>query len=130
MPSPFSTYTESARAVLTRVDPGRLYAGRPVGLRDGAILALLAGGLTIKEVANLRARAITMQGGRVNIVLERDGAFYAVLTPDLGGRVLAWLSERRLWGTPEPVFTGPQGPLTVQGIHHVLNRYRPGRTRR
>ena len=63
-------------------------------------------------------------------VLDRDGAFYAVLTPDLGGRVLAWLRERRLWGTPAPVFTGPQGPLTVQGIHHVLNRYRPGRTRR
>ena len=117
--------TESARAVLARVDPGRLRGGRPQGLRDGAIVALLAGGLTIKEIASLRASAITMQGGRVNIALERDGAFYAVLTPDLGGRVLAWLSERRLWGSPEPVFTGPYGPLTVQGIHHVINRHLP-----
>ena len=121
---------ESAREVLTRVDPGRLYAGRPLGLRDGAIFALLAGGLTIREIAGLRANAITMHGGRVNIALERDGAFYAVLTPDLGGRVLVWLSEHRLWGSPEPVFAGPRGPLTVQGVHHVLNRYRPGRTRR
>ena len=116
---------ESARAVLARVDPGHLRGGRPQGLRDGAIVALLAGGLTIKEIASLRASSITMQGGRVTVALVRDGAFYAVLTPDLGSRVLAWLSELRLWGTPEPVFTGPYGPLTVQGIHHVLNRHRP-----
>jgi hypothetical protein len=123
-------YTARARAVLPWVDPGRVYKGQPVGLRDGAILAFLAGGLTTREVITLRASAITMQGGRVNIALERDGAFYAVLTPDQGGRVLAWLSESRLWGSPEPVFTGPQGPLTIQGIHHVLNRHRPGRSRR
>lgn len=121
---------ERARVLLPRVDPGRLYAGRPLGLRDGAIFALLAGGLTIREIASLRASAITMHGGRVNIALERDGAFYAVLTPDLGGRVLVWLSERRLWGSPESVFAWPRGPLTVQGVHHVLNRYRPRKTRR
>ena len=118
---------ESARAALARVDPGHLRGGRPQGLRDGAIVALLAGGLTVKEVAGLPASSITMQGGRVTIALVRDGAFYAVLPPDLGSRVLAWLSERRLWGTSEPVFTGPYGPLTVQGIHHVVNRHRPGR---
>ena len=104
--------------------------GWPVGLRDGALLALIAAGLTTEELVELKAAAITMERGRLRIALRRYGvAWYAVLPADLGGRVLAWLNERRLWATPEPVFTGLQaleiqGPLSPLSINQILHRYR------
>jgi len=90
-----------------------------------ALLALIAAGVTAEELAELKASAITMERGRLWIALRRYGlAWYVVLSPDLGGRVLAWLNERRLWATPEPVFTGIQGPLSSISIYQILHRYR------
>jgi site-specific recombinase XerD len=116
---------ERAREVLPQVDPARLRWGWPVGLRDGALLALLAAGVTTEELAELKASAVTMERSRLRVALRRHGvAWFVVLSSDLGGHVLAWLTERRLWGTTEPVFTGIQGPLSPMGIHQILHRYR------
>ena len=121
---------ERARAVLPRVDPARLRSGWPVGLRDGALLALLAVGLTAREISRLHASALTMSRGKLLVTVHRQGiTWYAVLPADLGGRVLAWLTERRLWAEGAPVFTGPRGPLSPKSIHTILNRYRRSRCR-
>jgi len=40
--------------------------------------------------------------------------------------MLAWLTDRRLWGTAEPVITCPWGPLSLDGIYTLLRRYRRG----
>ncbi|HWM95200.1 MAG TPA: hypothetical protein VN493_30885 [Thermoanaerobaculia bacterium] len=122
---------EHAHEVLPHVDPGRLRSGRPVGLRDGALLALVAAGLSAVEIAGLRASAVTMAGGRLVVSVRRHGVTWsAVLPTDLGARLLAWLSERRLWAIPEPVFRGGQGPLTPYGVRKVLDRYRKAPKRR
>jgi len=116
---------ERAREVLPLVDPGRLRWGWPVGLRDGALLALVAAGLTTEELVALQATAITMDRGTLRVDLPRHGQAWSVnLTVDLASRLLAWLTERRIWATAETVFTGIQGPLTPMGIHQVLHRYR------
>src|SRR5687768_8838858 len=47
-----------ALALLPLVDPDRMRSGRVVGLRDGAVLALAAAGLTTIEIAALPASAI------------------------------------------------------------------------
>jgi integrase len=122
---------ERAREVLPQVDPARLRWGWPVGLRDGALLALIAAGLTPEELAELKASAITMERGRLWIALRRYGvAWYAVLPADLGSRLLAWINERRLWAANEPVFTGIQGPLSPISIYQILHRYRQGKAPR
>jgi hypothetical protein len=118
---------EEARAALPQVDPGRVRSGLPVGLRDGALLALVIAGLSSKEIAGLKASEITMAGGR--LVLSNCGADAdrsVILSIHLGGRLLAWLSERRLWAVPEPVFS----PLTSNGVRQVLARYRRALRRR
>lgn len=123
-----------ARTLLPRVDPGRVRSGRAVGLRDGAVLALVATGLTAAEIAALRATAITMANRQAVVAIHRDGiSWFIVLPDDLGGRLLAWLTEARIWGLPEPVFQGCRGPLTPMGIWKILERYRnprEGRSRR
>jgi hypothetical protein len=82
-----------------------------VGLRDGALLALVAAGLSAVEIAGLKASAVTMEGCRLVVSVRRHGVTWtAVLPTDLGARLLAWLSECRLWAVPEPVFQGIQGP--------------------
>ena len=122
---------EQARAILPQVDPGRVRSGRPLGLRDGALLALVAAGLSSEEIADLKASAITMAGGRLVISIRRHGVIWSViLSASLGVRLLAWLSERRLWAVPEPVFQGIQGPLTSIGVRQVLGRYRKALRRR
>ena len=117
---------QKARAVLPRVDPARQRAGWPVGLRDGALLALLAAGLTPREISRLRASAVTMYRGKLLVAVPREGGatWYAALSADLGGRLLAWLTERRLWSEAAPVITGPRGPLSARSIHKILERYR------
>ena len=114
-----------ARAALARVNLARLRAGWPVGLRDGAILALAAAGLTASEISKLRATAITVERGKLLVTVERDDIQWSATLPvDLGGRLLAWLSERRLWGTDEPVFAGRRRrPIATIGVHCVLHRY-------
>ena len=122
-----------ARAVLPRVDPARK-RGWPVGLRDGALLGLLAAGLTAEELAALQASAITMDRGTLQVTVHRHGFAWSVaLTADVGGHLIAWISERRLWGTAQQVFTGPRGSLTPVGVRKVLIRYckpAPARRRR
>jgi integrase len=118
---------KQARVLLPRVDPGRLRKGVPVGLRDGALLALVAAGLSAVEIAALRGSAITMTGGRVAVAIaaQRDGIARTVILPtDLGARLLAWLTEGRLWGTETPVFIGAQGPYCARGVNKVFDRYR------
>jgi len=125
------TCHERARAVLSRVDPARQWSGWPVGLRDGALVALLAAGLTAREISRLRASAITMNRGTLLITVHRHGVnWHADLPADLGGRLLVWLAERRLWAEGTHVFTSPQedGPLDPKAIHAILDRYR-GRRR-
>jgi hypothetical protein len=122
---------EHAFTVLSRVDPARLRGGWRVGLRDGALLALVAAGLNAVEIAALRASAITMSGGHVVVSVYRNGSSWPLpLSTDLGARVLAWLSEHRVWATPEFVFPGIRGPLTAIGVRKVLLRYGSRRTPR
>lgn len=115
-----------ADRLLSRVDPGRLLAGRAVGLRDGALLALIAAGLTSVEISTLQATAIKMIDGQVQVSIQRQGITWSATLPTaLGARLLAWISECRLWGEAEPVFTGRRGgPLTLGGVGRVLHRYR------
>jgi hypothetical protein len=115
-----------AYQLLPRVDPGRLLAGRAVGLRDGALLALIAAGLTSVEISTLQATAIKMIDGQVQVSIQRQGITWSATLPTaLGARLLAWISECRLWGEAEPVFTGRRGgPLTLGGVGRVLHRYR------
>jgi integrase len=118
---------QEAHALLPRVDPGRLRAGAPVGLRDGALVALVAAGLSAVEISRLRASAITMDRGNLVVSVQRRGITWPLPMPtDLGARLLAWLSESRLWGEDEPVFPGERGPLTPDGVQKVLERYRDG----
>jgi len=102
-------------------------SGLPVGLRDGALLALVAAGLSSEEIAGLKASQISMAEGRLVISFRRPGVTcLVILSANLGSRLLAWLSERRLWSLPEPVF----GPLTSIGVRMVLVRYRKALRRR
>ena len=122
---------EQAHALLPRVDPGRVRSGRAVGLRDGAVLALVAAGLTAVEIAAIRATAITMANRQAVVSVRRHGISWSIVLPDdLGGRLLAWLTEARIWGLPEPVFQGCRGPLTSMGIWKILDRYRDPQRRR
>ena len=115
---------ERAHTLLPHVDPSRSYKGCPVGLRDGAVLALIAAGFSAVEIAALQASAITMAGGHVAVTVQRRSfPFSSVLPVDRGARVLVWLTERRLWGTAEPVFIGVQGQLTPSGVVKILARY-------
>ena len=117
---------EQAREALPQVDPARMRLDWPVGLRDGALLALLAAGLTAREISHLRASAVRMKRERLLVAVHRQGvAWYAVLPADLGSRVLVWLTERRLWGEGKPVFTGPDGSsLSWKSIYTIVKRYR------
>ncbi|HWM94243.1 MAG TPA: hypothetical protein VN493_26035 [Thermoanaerobaculia bacterium] len=115
---------EPMHEILSRVDPARMRAGWPVGLRDGALLALLAAGLTPEEICRLRASAVTMNRGKLLVEVHRRGViWYAALPADLAGRVLVWLTECRLWAEAVPVFTGPRGPLSPKSIYTILKRY-------
>ncbi|HSN87099.1 MAG TPA: hypothetical protein VL025_10095 [Thermoanaerobaculia bacterium] len=116
---------EQARALLPYVDAARWRGNFPVGLRDGALLSLIAAGLTAEEIAVLRATAITLEGGRLHVTIDRFGMVYIIiLTPDMASRLLAWVTERRLWSTDELVLSSPEGPITPNGIWLVLHRYR------
>ncbi|MEA2562549.1 MAG: hypothetical protein QOH06_4053 [Acidobacteriota bacterium] len=122
---------ERVHEMLSRVDPSRMRSDCPVGLRDGAILALLAAGLTPGEISCLCASAVTMYRGKLLVAVHRqDVTWHAALPADLGGRVLAWLTESRLWSERVPVFAGHRGPLSPRSIYTILKRYRPRRKAR
>jgi site-specific recombinase XerD len=113
-----------ARQLLVRVDPGLVQYGVPVGLRDGALLALVAAGLSAVEIARLRATRVRQIRGRLIVVVTRyEVAWSAVLPVQLGARVLAWLSESRLWAEDKPIFPGLRGPLTPVGVCKVIDHY-------
>jgi hypothetical protein len=72
-----------------------------------------------------------MARGKALVAVKRHGYnWFIILPPDLGGHLLAWLSERRLWGSRVPVFTSPQGPLSLEGIYTIVKRYRQKRSAR
>ncbi len=122
---------EHAHTLLPRVDPGRVRSGRAVGLRDGAVVALVAAGLTAVEIAALQATAITMANRQAVVSVHRHGISWSIVLPDdLGGRLLAWLAEARIWALPKPVFDGCRGPLTSMGIWKIVDRYRDPQRRR
>ena len=128
-------HPDVALALLPRVDPGRVRAGKAIGLRDGALLALIAAGLTSVEIAALRASAVTVIDNQVHVATQRRGLTWkAALPTQLGSWLLAWLSERRIWGEAELVFIGRRGgPFSLVGISRVLHRYRtnpPARTKK
>jgi site-specific recombinase XerD len=115
---------ELARALLPQVDPGRMRGDIPVGLRDGALLALLAAGLTAVEVARLKATRVRQVGRRLIVTVARHGvAWHVVLPTPFGAPLLAWLSESRLWAEDRLIFPGPRGPLSRIGICKVVTRY-------
>ncbi len=117
-----------ARAILPQVDPARQRSGEPVGLRDGALVALMAAGLTAEEIAGLEASAITMERGSVLVTIRRHHITWeAVLPIDLGGRLLAWLTESRLWAENKAVFFSSRGPLSPMAVRQVLYRYQQRR---
>jgi hypothetical protein len=114
-----------ALALLSLVDPSRVRSGRAVGLRDGAVLALAAAGLTTLEIAALPASAILTDGHRVVLSVERCGMHcLTVLKGELGRRLTTWLTEAKLWGSSETLFRGSRGPLTPMGIWKIIERYR------
>lgn len=122
-------HRERVHEILSQVDPSRMRWGWPVGLRDGALLALFAAGLTPGEISRLRASSVTMNRGKLLVAVQRESVtWYAALPADLGGRVLAWLTERRLWSEGLPVFAGHRRPLSrplsPKSIYTILNRYR------
>ena len=115
---------KQARFLLRRVDPGQVRSGLAVGLRDGAILALIAAGLSSAEIAGLRGSAVKMERGSVVVTVRRThGTWSAVLAVDLGARLLAWLAETRAWDLPEPIFRGHHRPLAALGICRIFGRY-------
>jgi site-specific recombinase XerD len=116
---------KQARALLFLVNPGRRWAGWPAGLRDGAVLALFAAGLSAEEISQLRASNITIGHGRLQVsILRHDEDWSVRLSPTLSGRLLEWLTDRRLWATNELVIEGPEGPLNNEEVHQILFRYR------
>jgi hypothetical protein len=124
-------HPERARALLPKVDPARLWGGWPLGLRDGAVLALLGAGLSAEEIVALRATAVTTHRAKLWVKLRRHGIYwFVVLPPDLGGHLLVWLSDRGLWGSSELVFASPEGPLTPTGIYMILSRHEPSKKER
>jgi DNA-binding transcriptional ArsR family regulator len=124
---------EEALAVLTRLDADRRRgSARPLSVRDGALLALAAIGLTSSEIAALSAAAVTMAAGRVVVTVQRRGGPWSrVLRPDLARRLVDWLTENRLWAEAERIFSSDKGALTSGAIRKVLARHiRPDRSRR
>lgn len=117
---------KEAYALLSKVnDTGRSRGGWSKGLRDGAVLALAAAGLSTVEIAALQAQAVTKQGRRIVVVVHRPPVPWIIVLPvSLGERLAAWLTESCLWSAPQPVFRGIRGPLTHDGVRKILKRYR------
>jgi hypothetical protein len=87
--------SDHARDLMYRVHLGRVHRGQ--GLRDSALLALIAAGLSAAEIAALRASVIGTTGGRVIITISRRNGLQTLVLPrDLGDRLTAWLTDRSL----------------------------------
>jgi hypothetical protein len=126
-------YLESkeAFALLLRVDRSRVRSGRAVGLRDGAVLTLVASGLSTVQIAALRAADVTIEMGRVVVLCSSPDVTWQFLLPiRLGDRLLAWIREAKIQNLPVPLFQGCRGPLTAMGVWKIIDRYRNPQPRR
>jgi len=120
------------RRALAGVDPAA-----PLGLRDGALLALAAAGLTPAEIVRLPACAVRYVSRLPNLAdllgvqWRLHGAPRArcrwhlvVLTRTEAARVLAYLAEAGTWATAAPLFPGPGGgPLSEARVRQILRHY-------
>lgn len=111
------------RAALARLDLERSWGGRPIGLRDGAVLALLASNLRQAEIPGLPTSAVR-QRQRGGAVVEVDGRF--VVLRDLESSVLL---DYRSWRRQEAaglwLFTNPKadGPITETAVQKIARRH-------
>jgi site-specific recombinase XerD len=113
-----------AEVLLQRIDPGRVHGDLAVGLRDGALLALIAAGLTPAEIAELRADQVRMEQGELVVVLQKAIRWSGHLPMPLGARLLAWLTDRRAWGERVPVIVDASGePLSDGSLRKTILRY-------
>lgn len=129
-----STTSAWATAALADVDPGRTRGGFSVGLRDGALLALLSAGVTCTEAADLKCSAITIdvRTGQVVVTVMRGGwRCVRRLSLDQSAHLVAWLTEVRGYGERKPLLVDgrQRRALTRVGVSAILARYRRGRRR-
>ncbi len=85
-----------ATQALSSLDPFRVRGRFAVGLRDAALLALLARGLTCPEVAALHCDQVTIleRTGHARIITRRPPwRCELILNPDQSAFLVAWLSE-------------------------------------
>jgi hypothetical protein len=123
--------SDRARELMYRVPSGRVHRGPTRSLRESALLALIAGGLSAAEIAALRASAVSVNGGRVFIALVRRNDPQTLVLPlDHSTRVIAWLNDRCLWGTDALVFLGPRGPITRSAVLKHFKRRTASRRNR
>jgi len=116
---------QRAGELMFLADPGRVIGGLAVGLRDAAILALVAAGLSGGEIERLRADAVRMVHGRVvaMVILPSGRPSLTELDRHQGARVLAWIADQRLEGEV-PLFPAQKGKrLTRDGVCKVVHRY-------
>jgi hypothetical protein len=120
------TATWAAEA-LPCVDLGRVRGRLAVGLRDGALLALLARGLTCAETALLLCDQVTLveRTGQARLTTRRPPwRCELLLNPVQSAFLVAWLSEIRGYGEPRPLFFDDANrPLTRGGVNAILLRY-------
>ena len=97
-----------AAEALSSIDPGRVRGRLAVGLRDAALLALLARGLTCAEVAPLLCDQVTIveRTGQARITTRRPPwRCELVLDPIQSAHLVAWLSEIRGYSERRPLFS-------------------------
>lgn len=122
--APRAEYARLAR----RVDLGEVARGVAIGLRDRALLSVLAAGASFAEAAALQGDQLRVPAeglgltttGLLLVFPRTNRRFEALqLTPPESAALLAWVADRRLWGLPRPVFG-----LTRAGVQGVVERYR------
>ena len=100
---------DTIRLLLESIDPGS-----PVGLRDLAIIRLLATyGIRAIQVWRLRLDDIDWTGDRIRFVAAKGGkAIVQQLTPEVGNSLLAYVREARPNTTPySEVFLTSRAPI-------------------
>lgn len=112
------------------IDLGRERGGISLGLRDGALFALLAAGLGFTDIASLKCDAIRQDSsGRLRIRAQKGPWECTLLLGEAeSARVLAWIMELRAWGTGLALF-GPSRPRLQRIVKRYLERAAEGRRR-
>ncbi len=126
-----STTREWAVDALLTVDLGRVYGSLAVGLRDGALLALLASGLSCADVAALDCDQVTLlaKTSQARILARRPPwRCELLLGSQHSAYLVAWLSEIRGYNERRPLFVDEGGQrLTRGGVSAILARYKARR---